>query len=78
MDTPGMNFTQFDSCFDTKKYESFVDKDIALANSLGFTETPSFIIMNSEGSNIEKIQGPKPFPIFKSMIDNLESKMSKN
>jgi protein-disulfide isomerase len=78
MDTPGMNFTQFDSCFDTKKYESFVDKDIALANSLGFTETPSFIIMNNKGSIIEKIQGPKPFPIFKSMIDNLESKMSKN
>lgn len=73
---PNMNITQFESCLDTKKYESFVDKDIAMANSLGFTETPSFIIMNSEGSNIEKIQGPKPFPIFKSIIDNLESKIS--
>ncbi|HET8793242.1 MAG TPA: thioredoxin domain-containing protein, partial [Nitrososphaeraceae archaeon] len=73
---PSLNITQFESCLDTKKYESFVDKDIAMANSLGFTETPSFIIMNSEGSNIEKIQGPKPFPIFKSIIDNLESKIS--
>jgi protein-disulfide isomerase len=66
------NTTKFNSCFDTKKYESFIDKDIALANSLGFTETPSFIIMNSEGSVIEKIQGPKPFPIFKTVIENLE------
>jgi protein-disulfide isomerase len=66
------NITKFNSCFETKKYESLVDKDIALANSLGFTETPSFIIMNSQGSVIEKIQGPKPFPIFKTVIENLE------
>ena len=69
---PNINNTEFNSCFDTKKYESFIDKDIALANSLGFRETPSFIIMNSQGSIIEKIQGPKPFPIFKTVIDSLE------
>jgi len=69
---PNINITEFNSCFDTKKYESFIDKDIALANSLGFTETPSFIIMSSDGSIIEKIQGPKPFPIFKTVIENLE------
>lgn len=74
----GFNITKFNSCFDTKKYESFIDKDIALANSLGFTETPAFMIMNSEGSIIEKIQGPKPFPIFKSVIDNLENKVFEN
>ena len=75
---PGTNTTEFNSCFNTKKYESLVDKDVTLANSLGFTETPSFIIMNSEGSIVEKIQGPKPFPIFKSVIDNLEGKIDKN
>ena len=75
---PGINITEFNSCFNTKKYESLVDKDVTLANSLGFTETPSFIIMNSEGSIVEKIQGPKPFPIFKSVIDNLEGKIDKN
>jgi len=74
----GFNITKFNSCFDTKKYESFIDKDIALANSLGFTETPAFMIMNREGSIIEKIQGPKPFPIFKSVIDNLENKVFEN
>jgi len=75
---PGINITEFNSCFNTKKYESLVDKDVTLANSLGFTETPSFLIMNSEGSIVEKIQGPKPFPIFKSVIDNLEGKIDKN
>jgi protein-disulfide isomerase len=75
---PDINSTQFDSCFDTKKYESLVDRDIAMANSLGFTDTPSFIIMSSDGSMIEKIQGPKPFPIFKAIIDELESKIKKN
>jgi protein-disulfide isomerase len=75
---PDINSTQFDSCFDTKKYESLVDRDIAMANSLGFTDTPSFIIMSSDGSMIEKIQGPKPFPIFKVIIDELESKIKKN
>lgn len=74
----GFNITEFNSCFDTKKYESFIDKDIALANSLGFTDTPSFIIMSSDGSIIEKIQGPKPFPIFKTVIDGLKNKMPKN
>ncbi|MBA3750418.1 MAG: DsbA family protein [Nitrosopumilus sp.] len=68
----GIDMKQFNTCFDSKKYDSFIDKDIALANSLGFTETPSFIIMNNDGSIIKKIEGPKPFPIFKTVIDSLE------
>ena len=68
----GIDIKQFNTCFDSKKYDGFIDKDIALANSLGFTETPSFVIMNSDGSIIKKIQGPKPFPIFKTVIDSLE------
>lgn len=75
---PDINTTQLNSCFDTKKYESFIDNDIDLANSLGFTETPSFLIMTSDGSIVEKIQGPKPFPIFKTIIDKLENKITKN
>lgn len=73
-----VDITEFNACFQTKKYESFINRDIALANSLGFTETPSFIIMNRDGSVIEKIQGPKPFPIFKTVIDDMESKIIEN
>lgn len=70
---PGINMSKFNSCLDSKKYEIFINKDIKLANSLGFTETPAFIIMNSDGSNIQKIEGPKPFPIFRTVIDNLKN-----
>jgi protein-disulfide isomerase len=70
---PGININEFNSCFDTKKYESFIDKDIALANSLGFTETPSFIIVKNDGSNQQKIEGPKPFPIFQFEIEKVNN-----
>jgi hypothetical protein len=32
-------------------------------------ETPSFIIVNSDGSNPEFLQGALPFPSFKVVID---------
>ena len=65
----GLEMHKFDSCFDGQKYKSFVESDIALAHSLGFTETPSFIVAKSDGSSPEKIEGPQPFPAFKAVID---------
>lgn len=69
---PRINYSNFDTCFETKKYESFIDKDVALANSLSFNQSPS-VIMNSEDSIIKKIECPKPFPIIKTVIDELEN-----
>ena len=66
---PGLDIQKFDSCFDSQKYKSFVENDIALAHSLGFTQTPSFIIVKSDGLNPQKIEGPQPFPAFKALID---------
>jgi protein-disulfide isomerase len=40
-----------------------------LALSFGFKETPSFIIVNNDGSNPESLQGALPFPSFKEVID---------
>jgi protein-disulfide isomerase len=65
----GLDMHKFDSCFDSQKYKSFIENDIALAHSLGFTETPSVIIVKSDGSNPQKIEGPQPFPAFKAVID---------
>jgi protein-disulfide isomerase len=65
----GLDMHKFDSCFDSQKYKSFIENDIALAHSLGFTETPSFIIVKNDGSNPQKIEGPQPFPAFKAIID---------
>ena len=65
----GLDMHKFDSCFNSQKYKSFVENDTALAHSLGFTQTPSFIIVRNDGSNPQKIEGPQPFPAFKAVID---------
>src|SRR5215213_2521447 len=66
----GLDMNKFISCFDSQKYKSFVEKDIELASSFGFQDTPSFIIVNSkDGSNPEILKGAHPFPSFKTIID---------
>lgn len=66
---PGLDMQKFNSCFDSQKYKSLIGNDIALAHSLGFKETPSFIVVKSDGSNPQKIEGPQPFPAFRALID---------
>jgi len=66
---PGLDITRFDRCFDSEKYKSFVQKDIELALSFGFKETPSFIVENSNGSSQETMSGALPFDSFKAVID---------
>ena len=65
----GLDIQKFDSCLDTTKYKAFVQNDVNLALSFGFKETPSFIIVNNDGSNPEFLQGALPFPSFKAVID---------
>ena len=66
---PGLDLPMFNSCFDSQKYKPLVENDLTLAHSLGFTQTPSFIIVKSDGSNPQKVEGPQPFPEFKFLID---------
>jgi protein-disulfide isomerase len=67
---PGLNIEQFSSCFDSQKYKEFIEKDVVLAHSFGFLDTPSFILANSrDGSDPEIIRGAQPFPAFQSVID---------
>jgi protein-disulfide isomerase len=66
---PGLDIKRFDRCFDSEKYKSFVQKDIELALSFGFKETPSFIVENSNGSSQETMSGALPFESFKAVID---------
>src|SRR5213080_1957696 len=65
----GLDMQKFNSCFDSQKYSTLVDNDVALAHSLGFTQTPSFIIVKNDGSNPQKVEGPQLFPEFKFLID---------
>jgi protein-disulfide isomerase len=66
---PGSNIQKFDSCLDSAKYKSFVDKDNAFAISSGFQGTPTFIIEKSDGSKAETLLGAYPFPSFQAIID---------
>jgi protein-disulfide isomerase len=66
---PGLNMAKFNSCFDSQRYKPFIEANLALAHSLGFTQTPSFVIVKSDGSNPQQLLGPQPFPEFKAVID---------
>jgi protein-disulfide isomerase len=64
-----LDMQKFNSCFDSQKYNTLVDNDVALAHSLGFTQTPSFVIVKNDGSNPQKVEGPQPYPEFRFFID---------
>jgi protein-disulfide isomerase len=67
---PGLEMEKFNTCFEAQMYREFVDNDVKLANSQGFFETPSFIVVNStDGSDPEIIRGAQPFPAFQSVIE---------
>ncbi|SRR6266487_2141814 len=67
--TSGIDMQKFNSCFDSQKYLSFVQKDFAFATSLGLQGTPTFVIAKSDGSNSQTLPGAYPFPSFKAIID---------
>jgi protein-disulfide isomerase len=64
----GLDKQMFNSCFENQKYKSFIDADLALAHSLGFTQTP-FIMVKNNGTDIQKLEGPQPFVEFKAVLD---------
>ena len=66
----GINKEEFNSCLDDEKYKQYIDNDLALVKELGFQDTPSFIIMKSDGTEPEKLVGPHPFASFQFIIDN--------
>ncbi|MGH9983822.1 MAG: DsbA family protein [Nitrososphaeraceae archaeon] len=66
----GLEKDQFNTCFDTQTYKEFIENDVKLANSQGFFDTPSFIVVDStDGSDPEIIRGAQPFPAFQSVIE---------
>lgn len=65
----GLDREQFDACLDSEKYKTYVEGDLAFASSLGFPGTPSFVIMNNDGSDPEGMVGAQPYSSFKTVID---------
>jgi len=66
---PGIDMQKFNSCFDSQKYLSFVQKGFTFATSLGLQGTPTFMIERSDGSNSQTLPGVYPFPSFRAIID---------
>ena len=65
----GLDVDEFTTCFDNKKYKDYIEKDLELAKKFKFKESPSFIIVNNDGTNPEFLSGAHPFPSFSSIID---------
>jgi protein-disulfide isomerase len=65
----GLDREEFDSCLDSEKYKSFVEDDFAFAREIGATGTPTFVVVNSDGSEPEGILGAQPFSSFKTVLD---------
>jgi protein-disulfide isomerase len=66
----GLDMDRFVDCLESEKYKEYVQSDLELAKKFKFTESPSFIIINSSGeTNPEYLSGAHPFPSFASIID---------
>ncbi|MBI2591124.1 MAG: DsbA family protein [Candidatus Brennerbacteria bacterium] len=61
----GLQKSQFDSCFDSKKYEAEVRGDYDEAQALGVKATPTIFI------NDQKFEGALPFSVFQEVIDKI-------
>jgi protein-disulfide isomerase len=65
---PGIDMQKFNSCLESQKYLSFVQNDLALADSLGLQGSPTFVIEKTDGSSSQTLPGAYPFPSFKAII----------
>lgn len=65
----GIDMDRFIGCLDSEKYKKFVQQDLDLAKKFKFTESPSFVIIYSNGTDPEYLSGAHPFPSFSSIID---------
>lgn len=67
----GLDSAKFDSCLDSGKYASEVQKDFQDGQAAGVSGTPSFFILDENGNVVENIVGAQPFSAFKTVIDPL-------
>ena len=65
----GLDADKFASCLDGGIYKDIARKDTKLADSLGFLDTPTFLIVKSDGSSPQTLVGAYPFGTFKAILD---------
>lgn len=59
----GLNMAQFNSCFDSGKYNDRIDADSKAGTDAGVSGTPTFFI------NGQAVVGAQPFSVFQAAID---------
>jgi protein-disulfide isomerase len=64
----GLDTAKFNSCVDSGKYRSEVQKDFADGSALGASGTPTFFIGKSDGLG-QKIVGAQPYSVFQQAIE---------
>lgn len=64
----GMDMTQFNSCLDSGKYQSRVQQNTELGQSLGVSGTPTIFIGNDQKGYISVV-GAQPYDVLKQVID---------
>jgi len=73
----GLDVAAFDQCVDTGKSSARIRKDIAEANKLQATGTPTFFVglTDSSGTQVKgtRLVGAQPYQAFKDAIDRLLS-----
>ncbi len=69
----GLNVKRFDTCMTEKTHAAKIQKDLADAQAIGITGTPSFVLANSGGDIVEgeKLIGALPLATFEAKIKAL-------
>jgi protein-disulfide isomerase len=65
----GLDLQKFNSCLDSKKYETLVQQFTGLGKKLGVSGTPTVFIGNNQKGYISVV-GAQPYDVFKQVIDN--------
>lgn len=66
----GLDLQKFSECLDNERYKDHINKDLEMAKKFQLRATPSFIIVNNDGTDPEILTGAHPFPSFAAIIDN--------
>ncbi len=66
----GLDKQKFSECLDRERYKDHINTDLEMAKKFQLRATPSFIIVNNDGTNPEILTGAHPFPSFTAIIDN--------
>jgi protein-disulfide isomerase len=67
----GLQMENFNECFDTQKYKQQIKDDVELAKKLGFSGTPSYLIVKRGTEDAIPVIGAQGAEVFSSIIDEM-------